>query len=834
MLSLKRLSFVSVFAVLLFVALTGVAQTTFSGKIIDIESKEPLSFASVWVKSTNNAVITQIDGSFSIGPVRSSDTVLISALGYKDLEVYGNRISAAETEIEMIPVAIQIDAITVRPGKNPAIPIVKKAIHNRRDNRPENVKNIELISYNKLNFSLSGIDSTIFDLGFFRKHADVLVKTNDYDNTYNVPMYFSEYMNYEKRQENKLPEIQEIVKTQHGVSFAENEVVTKYMASLNEKMSFYNNIRFLSKDFISPISTQAMLYYRYYLDDSIVDNSRTYYRIRFRPKNSQDLAFYGYMIIEKDSGALAEIDATLQPTSILNFVRKLRLFEKYQLTADGQWFNRQQKMTAEFVPELSKDTAYKAINTPLTAIKSTTFIIDSSQINDYLQNRVVPGRFNLRRSDYGQRDTSFLSQYRPDTLTSLDLITQQAIEKTNQIPAVKAGNKVMNMLLYGYLTLWKIDFGPYLYFIQSNKIEGTRLNLCARTSKQFHDKMMLGGYVGYGCRNQKFKFGAQYSLRVPTTNFGAIHIRYDQNIYRIGDFRQPLDLIRENVLVQSDDNLFSALLTQSENDAVYLVKRGVAAYEQQINKNITIKPGFIRASHYNPPYYQFDTITQLPKFRTYDFTFDVRISFKEEVSIDHFRHTYITTRYPIIHCNFMRGKYTMPNMHDWYNQFRLVVNHNVLLGVGKIDYVVEAGYISSPVPFPLLEIHRGNETGGSGQYYFNHMNYMEFASDAFVNLYVEYGLNGFFFNKIWGLRKLKLRELLTFKACYGRMLNDNGSVLSLPVNTYELKYPYMEAGIGVTNLLKFIRLEYIWRLNYLDHPDLNSTKGLFIRFNFEF
>ena len=834
MLRQRKLLFVSIFVGVLLASLGVNAQTTFSGKIYDIESKEQLSFASVWIKGTNNAVVTQIDGSFSISPVSRTDTILISALGYRDKEILGRDVTTEPMDIELIPAAIQIDAITIRPGKNPAIPIVKKAIHNRKENRPENVKNIELISYNKLNFSLSGIDSTIFDLGFFRKHADVLVKTNDYDNSYNIPMYFSEYMNYEKRAENKPTEIQEIVKTQHGISFAENEVVTKYMASLNEKMSFYNNIRFLSKDFISPISAQAMLYYRYYLDDSIVDNSRTYYRIRYKPKNSQDLAFYGYMIIEKESGALAEIDATLQPTSILNFVRNLRLFEKFQLTPDGKWFNRQQKMTAEFVPELSKDTAYKAINTPLTAVKSTTFIIDSAQINDYLQNRVVPGRFNLRKSNYGQRDTSFLSQYRPDTLTSLDLITQQAIEKTNTIPAVKIGNKMMNMLLYGYLTLWKIDFGPYLYFIQNNKIEGVRLNLCARTSKQFHDKMMLGGYVGYGCRNQKFKFGMQYSLRMPTTDFGAIHIRYDQNIYRIGDFRQPLDLIRENVLVQSDDNLLSALLTQSENDAVYLVKRGVASYEQQINKNVMIKPGFIRASHYNPPYYQFDTVNQLPKFRTYDFTFDVRLSFKEEVSIDHFRHTYITTRYPIIHCNFMRGKYSMEGKSDWYNQFRLVVNHNVLLGVGKIDYVLEAGYISSPVPFPLLEIHRGNETGGSGQYYFNHMNYMEFASDAFVNLYVEYGLNGFFFNKIWGLRKLKLRELLTFKACYGRLLNDNGSVLSLPANTYELKYPYMEAGIGVTNLLKFIRLEYIWRLNYLDHPDLNSTKGLFIRFNFEF
>jgi hypothetical protein len=65
------------------------------------------------------------------------------------------------------------------------------------------------------------------------------------------------------------------------------------------------------------------------------------------------------------------------------------------------------------------------------------------------------------------------------------------------------------------------------------------------------------------------------------------------------------------------------------------------------------------------------------------------------------------------------------------------------------------------------------------------------------------------------------------------MLNDNNSILTLPQNTFELNMPYMEAGIGVTNLLKFIRLEYIWRLNYLDHSDI-SKKGLYIRFNFEF
>ena len=834
MLRLKKLSFVNVLLFLIFPFVTQ-AQITFSGHVIDADSKESLSFVSVWVKGTNNAVYTQLDGSFSLSGIKSTDTVQISALGYKDYEILGRAILKTDMEVVLIPDAIKMDVVTVSPGKNPAIPIVKKAIRNRHENRPDGVKNIELIEYNKLNFSLSGIDSSVFNVGFIRKHADILVKTNDYDDTWNIPLYFSEYMTYQKLRENRAPEVQEIVKNQHGSSFIESDIVTKYIESLNEDMTFYGNLRFLQKDFISPIATQALVYYRYYLDDSLIDNGKTYYRLRFKPKNSQDLAFFGYMIIEKESGTLTEIDATLQPTSILNFVRKMRLFEKLQLTSNDEWFRRQQKMTVEFVPDLVKDTSYRTINTPITAIKSTTYIIDTTQINDFLVNRVVPGKFNLRRSQSITRDTTFLNQYRPDTLSSLDLITQKAIETSNDIGAVKAVNKLLNMFMYGYLPFGYIDIGPYLYFVQSNKIEGIRLNLCFRTSEKFHDKMLFGGYLGYGCRNHKFKYGLQYSLRMPSKYYGAFHIKYDQNIYRIGDFRQPLDFVRENVLVQSDDNLLSAVTAQNENEAVYFVKRGVVAYEQQISPNLILKPAYTHAIHYNPPYVPFtdnnnDTISQI---RTQDFSLDIRLSYKEAISNNHFRRLYIDSRYPVCHLNISQNHYSFNNVSDWYTQLRLVVRHDILIGIGRMKYVVEAGMLTKPVPFPLLEVHRGNETGSSGEYYFNHMNYLEFASDAFVNLYAEYGMNGFFFNKIWLLRKLQLRELLTFKACYGRMLNDNNSILTLPQNTFELNMPYMEAGIGVTNLLKFIRLEYIWRLNYLDHSDI-SKKGLYIRFNFEF
>ena len=68
---------------------------------------------------------------------------------------------------------------------------------------------------------------------------------------------------------------------------------------------------------------------------------------------------------------------------------------------------------------------------------------------------------------------------------------------------------------------------------------------------QIHDKMLIGGYVGYGTRNQKFKFGMQYSMQIPSKYYGALHIKYDQNIYRIGDYNQNLDFIRENFDSQS-------------------------------------------------------------------------------------------------------------------------------------------------------------------------------------------------------------------------------------------------------------------------------------------
>lgn len=813
------------------IAYSSQAQIVFKGKIIDIDTKEPIGFANIWIKNTQLGCISQLDGTFTFDVRKPNDTVMVTAIGYKDFMILGKNIPKDTLLIKMVQAAYQLDMLVIKPGKNPAIPIVKTAIDNRRSNRPGTVKNIDFIEYNKLNLSISNLDSSLYKSNFVQKHPEILIKINDYDESWSVPLYFSERLTHERRRENAYPIVTEIVQNQYGSSFINSDITTKYINSLNTDMTFYGNLRFLMKDFISPISTQAMVYYKYLLLDSLEQDGSIYYRIRFRPRNSQDLAFYGHMVIEKNTGVLAEIDATLQQSANLNYVKSIRLNEKLQKLPDGSWFFKQHKMQVEFTPQLSQDTTNNVLNTPIFAIKSTSFITDSAQVQDYLNNRTLPSRFNLNRKQI-QQDTSLLSQLRPDSLTSLDIITRQAIEVTNEIPTIKATNKMLDMFLYGYYQIGMVDLGPYLYYIQANEIENIRINIAARTSPKFSKNMLIGGYVGYGTRDRKYKYGAKFSVKLPTYFFGALHASYDQNIYRIGDYKQNLDFVRENALVQSDDNLFTALLTRVPNKAVYFVKKGIVAYEQQITPNIILKPSYTFSHHYNPPYFNFDTV-QTESFKVNEFGANIRISFKEEISNNHFRKIYIDSRYPVLHFNIVQGQYVLPYTQGWFTQMRFVMRHDILVGVGRMRYVIESGITTNPVPFPLLEFHRGNETGGSGEYYFNHMKYMEFASDRFVNVYAEYGMNGFFFNKIWLIKKLNLRELLTFKACWGQLSNNNASIFALPANTYELKAPYMEAGVGITNFLKVIRVEYIWRLNYLDHPEVR-TGGLYFRFQFEF
>ncbi len=165
--------------------------------------------------------------------------------------------------------------------------------------------------------------------------------------------------------------------------------------------------------------------------------------------------------------------------------------------------------------------------------------------------------------------------------------------------------------------------------------------------------------------------------------------------------------------------------------------------------------------------------------------------------------------------------------------------------LGFTDVVVEGGYINGNVPFPLLAIHRANQTYSYQLQSYNLMNFLEFVSDRYVSLNVDHYFNGFFFNKIPLIKKLKWREVVTGKLLYGsiRDTNDpryNSSAYLFPLTkegqpaTYSLeKEPYLEGSVGIANIFNFFRLDIVKRFSYLDHPEI-SKWGIRGRFKFDF
>ena len=125
------------------------------------------------------------------------------------------------------------------------------------------------------------------------------------------------------------------------------------------------------------------------------------------------------------------------------------------------------------------------------------------------------------------------------------------------------------------------------------------------------------------------------------------------------------------------------------------------------------------------------------------------------------------------------------------------------------------------------------------------MNFFEFVNDRHVAANLDFYFNGFFFNKIPLIKKLKWRETASVKAIWGGLSNENNP--SIHPNLYQFpvsstgqpitnalgKTPYIEGSVGIENIFKFVRIDLVRRFTYLDNPGV-AKWGIrtLVQFNF--
>ncbi|MEL7021860.1 MAG: DUF5686 family protein, partial [Bacteroidota bacterium] len=523
----------------------------------------------------------------------------------------------------------------------------------------------------------------------------------------------------------------------------------------------------------------------------------------------------------------------------VNFVNDLQLVQEFD-EAEGYWLMTKDDLLVDY-SLTPKGRGFFGRRT----VDYTNY-----QFGIARDNAVYEGTDKVVESDdVYEKEEAFWTTHRPYELTEKEQGVYDMIDTLQNTPAFRNFMDIALLLITGYKEVGKIDVGPIGAFYSFNDVEGFRLRLGARTNEHFSEKILLEGYAAYGFRDKRWKYSA-----AATYTFNKNYLDNPRHFIR-ASYQHETNFVGQQVAFVSEDNFFLSF------------KRG-AADKMLFNDNYKID--YLKETAYGLSYgFSFDWNKQQPlgslEFRYLDeegeslfrphiktTTFGVNLRYAPNESFLQGQNSRFTfyTKYPILRAQYNVGVSDFLQGDYDYHQASLNISKRFYLSIlGFSDVEVEGGKTwGTGIPYLLLHLPRANQTYAYQPESYNMMNFLEFASDEYVTLKMQHYFNGLFFNRIPLLKRLKLREVISFKGIYGRLTdannpNLNPNLIQFITNeagdpeTYTLEQkPYMEFSAGIYNIFKIGRIDLIKRLTYLDHPNvpaLFGRKGWGIRFRVE-
>ncbi|QZE13832.1 TonB-dependent receptor [Halosquirtibacter laminarini] len=133
-----KLSLLTLFLSFLLYSYNLTAQTNngvFKGRVVDVKTNQPLSFASVQIVDTNNGDVTNEDGVFLIKNISPGyHAIKVSILGYKTFisdALLVTNARATFLDVSLYPTLVGVDEVVVRPSlfkEKPEAPIAFRSI----------------------------------------------------------------------------------------------------------------------------------------------------------------------------------------------------------------------------------------------------------------------------------------------------------------------------------------------------------------------------------------------------------------------------------------------------------------------------------------------------------------------------------------------------------------------------------------------------------------------------------------------------------------------------------------------------------------------------------
>ena len=785
--------------------------TKLTGKVTDAVTGETLPLASVNFKGTTIGTNCDLDGKYSLETKNAKDSLVFRMMGYKQkvLPVVKNKFQVINVSLD--PLTTLLSTVVITPGENPAIKFMRKVIANKKNNDREKLDAYQYEAYNKIQLDANNISEKFKNKKILKPFKFIFnyVDTSSVNGKTYLPIFISESLSDVFFRKTPKASIEKV--KANKLSGINDPSYAQFLGDLVQSVNIYDNyINLFQKNFVSPVAGFGLEFYKYFLLDSARVDNRWCYKVTFRPKRKQEYTFSGTLWINDTTFAVKSIDMQMSHDVNMNFINDLQLSQEYE-QVNGYWMLVRDKMIADFnlLEKTKKQMGFYGTKT--TTYRN--FVLNQPKDSKFYSQPVS----TVVEKDALVKDDKFWNENRHEELSVKEKTIYHMIDTLENMPVFNTYLNVIQMVTSGYYYHGLFDWGPYMSTISFNSLEGTRFRIGGHTSYDFSKKVQLTGHLAYGTQDKAFKYNAEVLWMLNKNPRRALGGGISHDIEQLGT---GLNAFRE-------DFLLAALFRRSPANKLSMVDQYKAYYDHEWFTGLLNTFSITHRKLYAPPSGPFvmrDQITGTqithPSISTTEFGINTRLAIGERLIMGEFDRMSLGAKYPILEVQYGYSPAKLLGSQYEYHRLQLRTEHwfNILTW-GWSKYTIEAGQVWGKVPYTLLKIHPGNETYMYDEYAFNLMNYYEFVSDKYVNFSYTHHFSGLFLNHIPLMRKLKWRELAWVKGVVGTISNENLNFNVLPAGTSDLRKPYFEAGVGVENILRFIRVDGVWRLSHLDNPN---------------
>ena len=800
------------------------SQTKVSGHVYD-ENNEPVAYANIIFKNSSEGTITDENGTFYLESSNTWNTLTVSFIGYETIEYPLVKKVNYNLSFNIVEAAAALNEVLIIAGKqskkaeeNPAIAIMQKIWDNKRRNGLKQFKQYAYDRYEKVEFDINTIDSALIKSNLFKGMEFVFeqVDTSKVTGKTYLPIFVNEEV-AKVYGDNILKKEKIELKGNKNSGFSNNQTIIDFIKDLYSEYDVYDNyLKFFDKSFVSPISTTGINTYNYVLSDSAYIDNKWCYNIIYYPRRKNELTFKGDFWVADTTFAIKDINMQASKSANINWIKEIYIEQEFEVLNDSVFLVKRDYFMSDFT--LNKKEKSRGI------YGKRTTLYDNYVFNEVKESKFYKDEVFDYNKDAYNREDAFWEENRMEALSKDEKGVYKMLDTLKTVGKFKRLYNLGSILASGYIEIdrWNMDYGPIFSTFGYNDVEGLRLRAGGRTYFGPNDLWRLQGFVAYGLKDDKVKYGFSAKWLLNQKNRLIISAGHRRDIEQIGaSLTTSTDVLGRSLAS-------NALFTTAPNDKLSNIKLTALAIEMEPIKNVLFRLGgdyrtlSSASDAFSLDYVDPESPTGISSdLKQFESTFVVSYFPGRKMTGHGVERRNANDTYASIFAQFSLGDKNIFKSDFNYTKLQFsYIQPWQLGGFGRLKSTFEAGKTFGTVPLGLLSIVPGNQSYFSVYKSFSQLNYYEFVTDTYVAMHLEHNFNGRLFSRIPLLRKLNWREIVGFRAVWGDLAQKNIDI-SAPSNiplfapTDEVYYEY---SVGIANIFRVFRIDFNFRGNYFDNP----------------